>query len=147
MEHRTLRGANNTVAITGLVTESGTGTPIKGVEIKVDLDGDGPIGPAAPLNAGSNGKLTTGDDGTYTAVVATKPFDDPLVNVSASKTGYHFLPESFPVPAIAGSNGTANFEGRQATEIVGRVTAPGGGRPLSEVTVTAYEPGRGFKAI
>ncbi len=127
----TLRGANNTVAITGLVTESGTGTPIKGVLIKVDG--------VAPLNAGSNGKLTTGDDGSYTAVVATQPFDDPLVNVSASKTGYHFLPESFPVPAIAGSNGTANFEGRKATEIVGRVTAPGGGRPLSEVTVTAYD--------
>ena len=125
-----LRGANNTVAITGLVTESGTGAGIKGVEIRV--------GGSAPLNAGSNGKLLTGDDGAYTAVVATQPFDNPLVNVSARKTGWHFLPESFPVPAIAGSNGTANFEGRMATEIVGRVTAPGGGMPRSEVTVTAW---------
>ena len=126
-----LRGANETVAITGVVTESGTNAGIKGVEIRVDG--------SAPLNAGSNGKLVTADDGTYTAVVKTKPFDDPLVTVSARKSGYHFLPESFPVPAIAGSNGTANFEGRQATEVVGRVTAPGGGRPLSEVTVTAWD--------
>ena len=125
-----LRGANNTVAITGVVSEAGTGTGIKGAEIKVDGK--------APLNAGSNGKLTTGDDGSYTAVVETQPFDDPLVNVSATLKGWHFLPASFPVPAIAGSNGTANFEGRRATEIVGRVTAPGGGMPRAEVTVTAY---------
>jgi hypothetical protein len=51
--------------------------------------------------------------------------------------GWHFLPASFPVPAIAGSNGTANFEGRKAAEITGRVTAPGGG-PMSDVTVTAW---------
>ena len=128
-----LSGANNTVAITGTVTESGTGAGIKGVEIRVDGK--------APLNAGSgqgSGKLLTGDDGSYTAVVATQPFNDPLVTVTARKSGYHFLPESSPVAAIAGANPTANFEGRKATEIVGSVTAPGGGMPRSEVTVTAW---------
>ena len=123
-----LSGASNTVAITGTVTESGTGAGIKGVEIKVDG--------SAPLNAVS-GKVTTGDDGTYTAIVEVQPFNDPLVNVSASKSGYHFLPEVSPVAAIAGANPTANFEGRAAVEIVGRVTAPGGGMPRAEVTVTA----------
>ncbi|MCY4645702.1 MAG: carboxypeptidase regulatory-like domain-containing protein, partial [Gammaproteobacteria bacterium] len=130
----TLSGANNTVAITGMVTESGTGAGIKGVEIRVDG--------SAPLNAGSgqgSGKLTTEDDGSYTAIVATQPFNDPLVTVTATKDGYHFLPEESPVAAIAGSNPTANFEGRKATEIVGRVTAPGGGMPRSEVTVTARD--------
>ena len=123
-----LSGASNTVAITGTVTESGTGAGIKGVVIKVDN--------SAPLNAVS-GKLTTGDDGSYTAIVEVQPFNDPLVDVSASKEGYHFLPEISPVAAIAGASPTANFEGRAAVEIVGRVTAPGGGMPRAEVTVTA----------
>ena len=125
----TLSGANNTVAITGTVTESGTGAPLKGVEILVDGN--------APLNA-SGGKLTTGDDGTYTALVVTQPNNDPLVMVSPKKAGYHFVPEESPVAAIAGANPSANFTGYEATEIVGRVTAPGGGMPRAEVTVTAY---------
>ncbi|MDE0073695.1 MAG: hypothetical protein OXU32_06905 [Gammaproteobacteria bacterium] len=126
----TLHGANNTVTISGVVTESGTGAGIKGVQIRVDG--------AAPLNAsGSPRRLLTGDDGSYMAVVEAQPFDDPLVNVSASRSGWHFLPTSFPVPAIAGSSGTANFEGRRAAEITGMVTAPGGG-PMRDVTVTAW---------
>ena len=125
----TVSGANNTVAITGTVTESGTGAPLKGVEIRVDGN--------APLNA-TGGKLTTGDDGTYTALVVTQPNNDPLVSVSPRKAGYHFIPESSPVAAIAGANPSANFTGYAATEIVGRVTAPGGGMPRAEVTVTAY---------
>ena len=128
-----LSGANNTVAITGTVTESGTGAGIKGVEIRVDG--------SPPLNAGSgqgSGKLTTADDGTYTAIVEVQPFNDPLVTVTARKEGYHFLPAESPVAAIAGASPTANFEGRAAVEIVGSVTAPGGGMPLAEATVTAY---------
>ena len=89
------------------------------------------------LNA-SGGKLTTGDDGTYTALVVTQPNNDPLVMVSPKKAGYHFVPEESPVAAIAGANPSANFTGYEATEIVGRVTAPGGGMPRAEVTVTAY---------
>ena len=128
----TLYGSNNTVTISGLVTESGTGAGIKGVEIRVDG--------ADPLNATGSGagrKLVTDDNGAYTAVVQAQPFADPLVEVSAHKSGWHFLPDKFPVPAIIGSNGTANFEGRKAAEITGKVTAPGGG-PMGDVTVTAW---------
>ena len=125
----TRSGANNTVAITGTVTESGTGTPIKGVEIKVDGK--------KPLNAGT-GKVVTGDDGTYTALVEVQPNNDPLVDVSPSKSGYHFIPEESPVAALAGANPTANFTGYAATEIVGRVTGAGGGQPSAEVEVIAY---------
>ena len=128
----TLHGSNNTVTITGLVTESGSNAPISGVSIWVDGK--------APLNATGSGAgraLKTGDEGTYTAVVEAQPFDDPLVNVSATKSDWHFLPGSFPVPAIAGSSGTANFEGRKATEITGKVTAPGGGA-MSNAVVRAY---------
>ena len=131
-----LSGANNTVAITGTVTESGTGEPIKGVRIMVD--GKNPLN---GLPSGSKkGQLLTGDDGTYTAVVATQPFDDPLVHMTVSKSGWHFvLPAGgYPVPAIAGSNPTANFQGTMAVEITGRVTAPGGNVSMSDVTVSAY---------
>ncbi|MDE2885699.1 MAG: hypothetical protein OXO53_11495, partial [Chloroflexota bacterium] len=128
-----LSGSNNTVAITGTVTEAGTNAPIKGVEILVDGK--------APLNAGSgqgSGKVTTADDGTYTAVVETRPANNSIVQVTAKKSGYHFQPPSVPVPAIAGLTQRANFTGYPATEIFGRVTAPGGGMPRAEVTVTAY---------
>ena len=130
----TLSGANNTVTITGTVTDSDTGAGIKGVEIKVNG--------SAPLNAGSgqgSGQLTTGDDGTYTAIIETQPSNTAaIVNVTAHKSGYHFQPPSVPVPAIAGLPGRADFTGYEATEIVGRVTAPGGGMPRAEVTVRAY---------
>ena len=128
-----LSGANNTVAITGTVTESGTGAGIKGVEIKVDGK--------APLNAGSgqgSGKVTTDDDGNYTAIVEIQPNNDPLVDVTPTKDGYHFIPASRQAAAISGGSSGVNFTGYAATEIVGLVTGPGGGMPLAEVTVTAY---------
>ena len=137
-----LSGANNTVAITGTVTESGTGAGIKGVRIKVDNKD-----PLNGLPSGSKkGQLLTGDDGTYTAVVAVQPNNDPIVVVSASKSGYHFQPASSPVAAIPGANPSANFTGYPATEITGRVTAPGGNVSMSDVTVTAYsDPSRTTK--
>ena len=125
----TRSGANNTVAITGTVTESGTGTPIKGVEIRVDGK--------KPLNAGT-GKVLTDEDGEYTALVAVQPNNDPLVTVAPRKSGYHFVPASSPVAALAGANPTANFQGYPATEIVGRVTGAGGSQPSAEVEVIAY---------
>ena len=131
-----LSGANNTVAITGTVTESGTGEPIKGVRIMVD--GKNPLN---GLPSGSKkGQLLTGDDGTYTAVVATRPIDDQLVYLTVSKSGWHFVlpPGGHPVSAGPGSNSTANFQGSRAVEITGRVTAPGGDVSMSDVTVTAY---------
>ena len=132
----TLSGARTTVAITGTVTETLTGDPIKGVEIKVDKE--------PPLNA-TGGKLTTGDDGTYTAIVEALPISANVttVTVTAHKAGYHFQPPEHPAVAIAGStNQTANFLGYQATEIVGSVLAPGHADAemhMSDVTVTAYD--------
>ena len=68
-----LSGANNTVAITGTVVESGTGAGIKGVRIKVD--GKDPLN---GLPSGSKkGQLLTGDDGTYKAVVAVPAIQCP----------------------------------------------------------------------
>ena len=121
-------GANATVAITGTVTEAGTNTPIKGVTITVDGK--------APLNA-TGGKVTTGDDGSYTAMVQMAPNNDPLVDVKPSKSGYHFIPEERQASAIVGGSQNIDFTGYPATEIVGLVTGPGGGMPLAEVTVTA----------
>ncbi|MCZ0936402.1 MAG: hypothetical protein OXJ54_14610 [Gemmatimonadetes bacterium] len=134
-----LSGANNTVAITGTVTESGTGAGIKGVRIKVDEKD-----PLNGLPSGSKkGQLLTGDDGTYTAVVAVQPNNDPLVDVTASKAGYHFIPATRQAPAIAGGSQSIDFTGYAATEITGRVAAPGGNVSMSDVTVTAYsDPGR-----
>ena len=119
-----LSGANNTVAISGTVTEAGTNTPIKGVEIKVDGK--------APLNAGSgqgSGKVTTADDGTYTAVVEIQPNNDPLVDVTPTKSGYHFIPDSRQASAIAGGSQSIDFTGYPSTEIVGLVAGPGGAGP------------------
>ena len=136
-----LSGANNTVTITGTVTDSDTGAGIKGVRIKVD--GGNPLN---GLTSGTKkGQLLTGDDGTYTAIVAVKSLDDPTAMVSASLTGWHFLPLEFPVPAIAGSGGTANFEGRKGTEIIGRAIGPSGD-PMGEVVVTASWTGGGSGA-
>ena len=129
-----LSGANNTVAITGTVTEAGTNAPIKGVRIKVD--GKNPLN---GLPSGSRkGQLLTGDDGTYTALVPIQPNNDPLVTVSASKSGYHFIPASRQASAITGGSQSIDFTGYAATEITGRVTAPGGNVSMSDVTVTAY---------
>ena len=60
--------------------------------------------------------------------------------MSVSKSGWHFVlpPGGYPVPAIAGSAPTANFQGSRAVEITGRVTAPGGNVSMSDVTVTAH---------
>ena len=123
----TLSGANNTVAITGTVREVGTAAPLKGVEILVNGQ--------APLN-GSASK--TGDDGKYTAIVSARSPGDN-VTVRPKLAGYHFQPPNQQVPAISGQSSTADFTGYRAVEIVGRVTAPGGGMPLAEVTVTATD--------
>ena len=131
-----LSGANNTVTITGTVAESGTGAPIPGVRIMVD--GKNPLN--GEPSGSKKGQLLTEENGTYTAVVATQPFDDPLVHVTVSKSGWHFVlpPDGYPVPATAGSNPTADFQGTKVVEITGRVAAPGGNVSMSDVTVTAY---------
>ena len=131
-------GANATVAITGTVTEAGTNAPIKGVTITVDGK--------APLNA-TGGKVTTGDDGSYTAMVQIAPNNDPLVDVKPSKTGYHFIPDMRQASAITGGSQNIDFTGYPATEIVGLVTGAGGGMPRAEVTVRAYDAATGGKKL
>ena len=126
----TLSGANNTVTITGTVKIAGTGAPLSGVAILVDGD--------PPLNA-TGGALKTGSEGRYTAIIEARPTTAAIVNVSAQLDGWHFLPRAFPVPAIAGSSGTANFEGREAAEITGRVTMPGSNNPMRDVKVIASD--------
>ncbi len=129
-----LYGANNTVTISGLVTESGTGTPIKGVRIKVDKKD-----PLNGLPSGRNkGQVLTGDDGKYVAVVEAPPLNDLLVDVSVSKSGWHFLQATRPVPAIPPGSDGINFQGSRAAEITGRVTAPGSDMPMRDIKVTAY---------
>ena len=138
----TLSGANNTVAITGTVTESGTGAGIKGVEILVDGK--------PPLNAGTgqgSGKLVTGANGTYTAIVEIQPSNDPLVIVTPKKSNYHFIPASAPVPAIVGTTPSADFTGYPASEITGRVTMPGSDMPMKDIKVTAYSDADMTKAV
>ena len=131
--HIDLAGANATLTVTGTVTETGTAAPIKGVQIKVDG--------AAPLNAatsgGNKGKLVTGDDGTYTAIIPAKAIGE-LSHITVSKSGYVFTPASFPVPALAGTSATASFTGYTVATISGRVAAPGGG-PMSGVMVKVHE--------
>ena len=131
--HIDLAGANATLTVTGTVTESGTAAPIKGVQIKVDG--------AAPLNAatsgGNKGKLVTGDDGTYTAIIPAKAIGS-LSSITAVKSGYVFTPASFPVPALAGTSATASFTGYKVATISGRVAAAGGG-PMSGVMVKVHE--------
>ena len=131
----TRSGANSTVAITGTVTEAGTNAPIKGV--KITVDGEDPLGV----------KVTTGDDGTYTAMVQTAPNNDPLVDVKPSKSGYHFIPDTRQASAITGGSQNIDFTGYPATEIVGLVTGAGGGKPRAEVTVRAYDAATGGKEL
>ena len=66
--------------------------------------------------------------------------------VSASKDGYHFIPATRQASAIAGGSQSIDFTGYPASEITGRVAAPGGNVSMSDVTVTAYsDPGRTTK--
>ena len=143
-----LSGSNNTVTISGRVTEQGTDNGIEGVVITVDG--------SAPLNAataGDNaGKLVTGDDGTYEAIVnATDPTTDPTVEVKPTAAGWNFIPASLPVSGINGGT-NVNFQGWKTTKITGMVLGvmPFGATtrpPMADVVVTAtwqgVAPGKG----
>jgi len=112
-----LSGSNNTVTISGRVTEQGTDDGIKGVEIKVDGK--------APLNAATSGdyegKYVTGDDGIYEVIVnATDPTTDPTVEVKPTAAGWNFIPASLPVSGINGG-ANVNFQGWRTTRITGMV--------------------------
>ena len=134
-----LGGVGSTASVSGTVTASGSGTPVAGVEIKVDG--------AAPNNAatrGANrGKLVTGADGTYTAVFDAKPLGE-TVSLTASKQGMSFSPSPLCCyPAHAGSESTgANFTGFEHATISGRVRgADGNAMGGVEVTATSVVEG------
>ncbi len=139
MDDIDLSAASQTASISGRVTASGSGDPVAGVEIRVDGK--------APQNAaksGTNkGKLVTGADGTYTAVIEAKPLGQSA-NVTASKKGMSFIPneaQGHDVPAHANAEISGiNFTGFLHATINGRVVAAGGG-PQAGVVVTATPAG------
>ena len=127
-----LGGVGRTASISGTVTASGTGAPIAGAEIKVDG--------GAPENAatkGTNkGKLVTGADGSYTAVIAAKDVGQTAV-VTVSADGWSFVPGVQTVPAHGGAEISGiNFTGFLHARITGRVRGPDS-LALGGVEVTA----------
>ena len=127
-----LSGVGKRASISGTVRASGTNAPVAGALIMVDN--------AAPLNAPTRGvnkgKLLTGADGTYTALIAAKDLGQ-TASVSASKDGMTFVPATLVAPAHAGAEITGiDFTGFVNATITGRVAGPNG-RPLSDAEVTA----------
>ena len=139
MDDLDLSAASQTASISGRVTASGSGDPIAGVEIRVDGK--------APQNAATSGtnkgKLVTGADGTYTAVIEAKPLGQSA-NVTASKRGMSFIPneaQGHDVPAHANAEISGiNFTGFLHATITGRVVAAGGG-PQMGVVIEARPAG------
>ena len=130
-----LEGAQETASISGRVTSVSTGAAVSGVLIEVNG--------SAPLNATKG--LTTGSDGTYTAVVAAVAAGG-TVNVTASKSGMYFTPAAHTVSAVAGSAISGiDFTGFNNATISGRVLDAVSGGPMAGVTVTAVQvaPGTG----
>ncbi len=127
-----LSGVGKRASISGTVRASGTNAPVAGALILVD--GAAPLN--APTRGVNKGKLLTGADGTYTALIAAKDLGQ-TASVSASKDGMTFVPASLVAPAHAGAEITGiDFTGFVNATITGRVAGPNG-RPLSDVKVTA----------
>ena len=126
-----LSAAAQTASISGTVRASGSNAPVAGAEIKVS---------GSKVTNLVKGKLLTGADGTYTAIVEAL---DPgqTVTLSASKTGMNFVPDAITAPAHAGAEISGiDFTGFVHATISGRVVAPGGG-PQSGAVVTATPAG------
>ena len=123
-----LSAASQTASISGTVRASGTNAPVAGAEIKVT---------GSTVTNLVKGKLLTGTDGTYTAVVEAVALGG-TVSVSVSKTGMTFVPASISnLPAHANSAISGiDFTGFVNATITGRVVAPGGG-PMSGVAISA----------
>ena len=127
-----LTGASKTASISGTVTASGSGDPVAGAEIMVDGE--------APNNAATSGvnqgKLVTGADGTYTAIINAGELGD-VATVTVNKTGMAFRPASLEAPSHPGSETSGfNFTGFLNATIAGRVVATDG-RAMGGVMVTA----------
>ena len=133
-----LAGVGATASISGTVRASGTNAPVAGALIMVD----GAAPNNAPTSGANKGKLLSGADGSYTAVITAKKLGE-TASVSATKSGMTFVPASLVAPAHAGAEITGiDFTGFVNATISGRVAAPGGG-PLADVEVSATPSGGG----
>ena len=128
-----LSAASQTASISGTVRASGTNAPVAGAEVTVT----GSTVTNKATSGTNKGKLVTGADGTYTAVVEAVDLGG-TVSVSVSKTGMTFVPASISgLPAHANSALSGiDFTGFVNATITGRVVAPGGG-PMSGVAISA----------
>ena len=126
-----LSAVGQTASVSGTVRASGTNAPVAGAEIKVT---------GSAVTNLVKGKLLTGADGTYTAIVTAVDLGK-TVTLSASKAGMTFIPSSLQAPAHAGSEITGiDFTGFVNATITGRVARPGGG-PMEDVEVKATSTG------
>ena len=122
-----LSAVTETASISGTVRASGTNAPVAGAEIKVT---------GSRVTNLVKGKLLTGADGTYTAIVEAVELGG-TVTLSASKKGMTFVPASLSAPAHAGAAISGiDFTGFVNATISGRVIAPGRG-PQMGVAVSA----------
>ena len=119
--------AGATASISGTVRASGTNAPVAGVSITVT---------GSKVTNLDDGKLLTGTDGTYTAIVEAKKLGES-VTLSASKDGMTFVPEALSAPAHADAEISGiDFTGFVNATISGKVAAPLGG-PMAGAVVSA----------
>ena len=122
-EDFTLSGTDVTATVAGTVRSGGEA--VEGAEIKVNG--------SAPLNA-VRGKLLTGDDGSYSALVDAS---SGTAVITVTKARMSFAPESHTVTVSDGLSITGlDFAGFAHGTISGRVLNENGG-PMAGVTVTA----------
>ena len=128
-----LSAASQTASISGTVRASGTNAPVAGAEVTVT----GSTVTNKATSGTNKGKLVTGADGTYTAIVEAVALGG-TVSVSVSKKGMTFVPASISgLPAHANSALSGiDFTGFVNATITGRVVAPAGG-PQSGVAISA----------
>ncbi len=142
-----ISSVDKTASISGTVTASG-GDPVAGVRIMVDGLQESSFNAKIPPTSKANNALVTGDDGSYTAIFEARDLGES-VDVSVSKDGMSFAPETLSVPAHAGSAVSGiDFTGFLHGTISGRVTGPGG-NALGGIAVTAtsvVEGGAGDEA-
>ncbi len=123
-----------TASVSGVVRLSGTNAPVEGVEITID--GEAPQN--VPTSGPNAGRLVTGASGAYTAVFKAKDVGE-AVTVRPSRAGMSFVPESFSVPAHAGSAvRRIDFTAFANATISDRVIVPDGG-PMKDVATSTTD--------
>ncbi len=131
-------GTASKATVSGKVTASGSGAAVAGAEIQVRY-ADDTTKWVAPENKASNGKLTTGADGSYMAELKGGSVGG-TATVRVTRKGMSFAPESIEVPAHTGAAISGiDFTGFVNATITGRVAAPLniGGGPQDSVWVRA----------